>query len=896
MKQALVGLLLALAPLSFGQMTDKEKQWLEDTLYVANLAPADLATERSQFPGLPMLGLIRSGLNDPVNTADRLMALHGGSFNELPSATLAGMFREVAPSGTPGGAPAPAQATSSSLPPKTAAAVQELAAAVLHADAEIRAAVAQLSPAEFRTVVESLAVVGAEEPKVKFSFVKGNTVGWPQLASLLARVDLPRIWAAGLAVQAATERAYTQLKDANEPVTGKIRLQIGGLPVVVAGQGNDPHDEVDARITIDLGGDDTYTGRHAAGIGYSSVLVDVDGNDHYDVPDLSLGVGVMGVGCALDGGGSDNVETASLSLGAGLGGVGVFYKRGGHDTYRSSVLCQGFGFQGMGLLVDTAGDDVYRAKLLAQGAGRTDGFGWLVDKQGRDIYEAGGLSVNAPLFEDVHYSFAQGFGNGFREDSGGSAGGIGLLTDHQGDDHYLGETYCQAASYWYSLGSLYDVRGNDSYTAHHYAQASAMHLTSAFLFDLAGHDAYLVKYGAAQAIGHDYGVAWLFERSGGDIYASRDARPGTGVANGLGVCLDFAGDDTYTSSPAFGREDRSMPSMGVFLDAGGSDRYPEGMKDGWATVAASWGLGMDSGGADSVTGGQPQTVPDPPVGSAPMRSPSEMESLYAKATQWGVGTAQAEVEQSVRDLIAIGLPAWEWMLENHLKDANRLHVRAYVRVARALGQAGVAPLGAKALRASDAELSIVLRIATDAGITDVGAILPGIIKNKPALRLQAVRAVGVLKAAGAVDALLPLLIEKDPVLVRAAMVSLSLVDDRAALGTASSMLNSDDPVVREMAVRIIVKSPEQGFAIAKTLVADADERKARLGLQAMARINMYNGLQEIAKSLTDPRPGMRISALLLLDGKCPPESKEAFEALKQDPIPTVRAVAAKAKP
>ncbi len=669
------------------------------------------------------------------------------------------------------------------------------------------------------------------------------------------------------------------------------------LPVVVCGTGDDTHTEVDARLTIDLGGNDKYQGRHGAGVGYASVLIDLDGDDSYTTPDLSLGAGVFGVGCALDGGGSDTFRCGSVSLGCGIGGTGVFYKRGGHDSYSAPGLTQGFAVWGVGLLIDTAGDDTYRTRLWGQGAARTDSLAWLVDKQGNDIYEAGGLSLNSPLFTNVHYSFAQGFGMGFREDTGGEPGGTGLLTDFDGYDHYISETYAQAASYWLALGSLYDAEGNDSYVGHHYVQASAMHMTGAYLFDLDGHDSYTVKFGAAQAIGHDYSTAFFLDRAGDDIYAAKDARPGTGVANGVGIFIEAAGSDTYTCLPAFGREDRSMPSLGVFADLKGADKFPAGMTDTYASIVPSWGIAYDQADTAPGTGvNQPETVPDPAPGSAPVRPASEMQALYAKATQWGVGSAQAEVEQSVRDLIAIGVPAWQWMLDNRLKDANRLHIRAFVRVVKACGPDAIAALGAKALAATDAELAVILRIATDGGIQDVGALLPGIIKNKPALKMQAVRAVGALKAVGATDALLPVLLEKDPLLRRAAIQSLSIVGDKAAIGTASSMLGDPDPIVREMAVRLIVRFPEEGVAIGKTLVTDVDETKARLGLQILAKINMFASLEEVAKYLSDPRPGMRVSSLLLLEGKCPESGRQQFESLKQDPVPLVRAVAHKVKP
>ena len=43
--------------------------------------------------------------------------------------------------------------------------------------------------------------------------------------------------------------------------------------------------------------------------------------------------------------------------------------------------------------------------------------------------------------------------------------------------------------------------------------------------------------------------------------------------------------------------------------------------------------------------------------------------------------------------------------------------------------------------------------------------------------------------------------------------------------------------------------------------------------------------------ILDPRPGVRMEALLALDKKCPEEFRATFESLKHDPVPLVRAVA-----
>ena len=50
----------------------------------------------------------------------------------------------------------------------------------------------------------------------------------------------------------------------------------------------------------------------------TSVLVDLGGNDVYDVPDLSVGAAVLGIGLAYDLGGNDVFRGKSLCFGASV--------------------------------------------------------------------------------------------------------------------------------------------------------------------------------------------------------------------------------------------------------------------------------------------------------------------------------------------------------------------------------------------------------------------------------------------------------------------------------------------------------------------------------------------------------------------------------------------------
>jgi len=895
----LIGGALAISSLACGQLTEREITGLEESLFLGNLSLKDLATDRNPFRTMPLSDWIQAGLGDPINASSSLMQAHESGLtlkvsdlikNHLKSAT--GIDAKFPNDGEK-------FAAKSGLPEPLGKIVDSLVGTISQADLEIRTALEKLKPEELRLLIESLPSHAIEEPRIKLGFVRGRVASLVECEALMKKVDLGAIMTAGWKVQVEVEEAAAALKAAKITFPQKRRLVVNGLVVVIGSSGDDAHDELDARVTIDLGGDDTYTGRAGAGVGYSSVLIDVSGNDRYNVPDISVGVGVLGVGCAVDIGGNDQFWGQSLNFGCGIGGLGVFSKSGGEDYYSSVAAGQGFGMFGAGICTDSGGNDLYKISLMGQGAGRLNGLGWLIDAKGADIYQAGGLILNSPLFADVNYSFAQGFGMGFREDSGGSPGGCGLLTDGAGRDNYLAETYAQAASYWFAVGSLYDKSGHDTYKGHHYVQSSAMHMTSAYLFDLAGEDSYTTQYGAAHAIGHDYGLAFLLDRAGNDVYASRDSRPATGIANGVGIFLEGDGIDRYSTWPAFARRDRSMISLSVFADLGGADLFPEARGEGEFEYIDVMSIRDDQvpSGAAAGSGTTPaQTVPDPAPGSKPKPSDAELDRLYKLASQWGVGSATASVNDAIRDLIAIGVPAYEWMIEKKLAAVQRLEVRAWARITNGIGGDAVAALGRKALSANEAELGAIIRIGIEGRITDIGALLPNVITTKPNLRGLAIRAAGSLKAIAASESIMPIMFTADPVLKRAAMAALADIGDPNSVGTAASFLNSDDPFIRDSAVRLILQVPQQAESIGRTLIEDVDERKARTGLLILAKLDMYNSLQRVAAAFDDPRPGMRISALLLLNGKCPPESKNKMIALQNDPLPSVARVAKQVKP
>ncbi len=877
---------------ALAQLQPDEKKGITETLSLANLRIDDLKFPRIAFRDPWRLSLIDQSLTDPLQSADSLLFLHEsvetGSAAQALGSGLKNVFG-INPKTDSTQFTQISQAIA--LPEGLKNLVLELIWRMQKCDTQIKVALSKLTPAEQRELIEGLPVFAVEEPKVKFDFVKQSPLKQSRILDLMKKVDQELILSEGAKLTADSERIFDLIRAGQFDIPEPVKFSVQGLNVLVCGSQNDVHNETDARLTIDLGGSNSYFGRHGAGVGYSSILMDCSGNLRCNVRDLSMGAAVLGVGLAFVGPGDSDCRSKSLAFGSACGGLGVYSKQGGTDHYRSSALSQGFGIFGFGLLLDSGGDDDYNVGVFGQGSSRTQGLGWLIDRSGNDSYRCGGVVSAAPLFEDQSSAFSQGFSMGYRDDLGGLSGGVGLLTDFDGDDVYVGETYQQAASYWYAVGSLYDKRGNDSYVGHHYCQASAMHSCSAFLFDLAGSDSYVTRVGASLAIGHDYGVAFLLDRAGDDLYIARDSNPAIGSANGLGIFVESAGNDRYDGPEGQGLAARGSGSLGVFVDLGGNDKYRSGLNDGSGIRGSHFGVAFDQ--EDPVK--SPQENPEiqaPKVGSIAMVSETELEKIYSQATQWGVGSAQVAVRENVNKLIGMGVPAFEWMVAKHLANSDRLQVRTFVAVAKALGSEASTILGAKIFNGSKAEKRQVMIVAMDAGIQDIGSVLLPLLSD-PELQSTAVKAAGALKAIPCLPELNRLCLSDDLLVSRSAIVSISQIGSEDSLGTAQGMLRSKDFLAREAAIELICKFPSQAKVIGESMVTDFDESRTRIGIRLLAAAADYKA---IASMLLDPRPGVRIECLQALNEHCPSEYAQSFLSLEKDPVALVRAIAKKVRP
>ncbi len=324
-----------------------------------------------------------------------------------------------------------------------------------------------------------------------------------------------------------------------------------------------------------------------------------------------LASGVLGCGLVYAaGGGNTHYRSRSFGQGAGLFGLGALIDEGGDDLYELRSMGQGAGYLGIGLLLDIAGDDQYAlSEGDGQGLGGAGGVGVLADRRGNDHYyaEPDAKKAGRGDYHSKHavaVSNAQGVGSGRRGDGSDGhiwAGGLGLLLDFEGDDHFEAGNFSQGLGYWYGTGILWDGAGDDTFESVYFTQGSGAHFAIGALIDEGGNDTHKLGHNAGAAFGFGWDVvnAFLIDRgSGNDRYEAKIISTGLAEVRSNAFFLDEGGDDTYVlaaKTKGFGDVDHRprydkigagtafpfhLTQVGVFIDAGGTDRYLRRAKDG----------------------------------------------------------------------------------------------------------------------------------------------------------------------------------------------------------------------------------------------------------------------------------------------------------------------------
>jgi len=286
----------------------------------------------------------------------------------------------------------------------------------------------------------------------------------------------------------------------------------------------------------------------------------------------ALASGVVGCGVLYSSGDAKNAyRTGRWGLGAAVFGMGVLVDEGGNDSYRLATGGMGGAFFGAGLLLDAAGDDRY--ELLegdGQGFGGPGGIGVLADRSGNDHYfvepdaaKAGRADYHSK--KKIAANNAQGAGFGRRGDGSDGhvwAGGLGALIDVDGNDTYRAGNFTQGIGYWYGTGLLWDGGGDDEYKSVYFTQGSGAHFAVGALIDEGGNDQHILfeNAGAAFGFGWDVVNAFLIDRgAGNDRYEAQIISTGLAEVRSNAFFIDEGGDDTYilnVKSKGFGDVDQ----------------------------------------------------------------------------------------------------------------------------------------------------------------------------------------------------------------------------------------------------------------------------------------------------------------------------------------------------
>jgi hypothetical protein len=170
------------------------------------------------------------------------------------------------------------------------------------------------------------------------------------------------------------------------------------------------------------------------------------------------------------------------------------------------------------------GDDAMTALTHAQGSAGPLGAAWLINEAGNDRYVLGNarLVQASSQLPERNASMGQGAGRGWRGREGApdTPGGVGLLVDLAGDDHYTAQVFAQGVGFQQGMGVLVDAGGNNHHSAAWYALGAAAHqAVGVFWASGAGSDVYEVSHSSALGAATDRSVGW-FEKSKGCITAS----------------------------------------------------------------------------------------------------------------------------------------------------------------------------------------------------------------------------------------------------------------------------------------------------------------------------------------------------------------------------------------
>lgn len=437
----------------------------------------------------------------------------------------------------------------------------------------------------------------------------------PDYRRLLPLIEREALLAGMLDLVAAVERLkHYVTSTAQLPVVAcTINTPFGQIVVDTTGR-NNSYRLTDPLLLLDVGGDDYYEFLPRSDSHRITVLLDHKGNDHYvaATPGADPSAATLGYGILWDTEGDDHYQGTQLAQASALFGAALLVDGGGDNQFIASSHAQAHAIGGLAVLLSSTGNDQYTAQTHAQGAAGPEGVAVLIDPAGNDRYTLNNTPLvrPSPQLPSRNTSMGQGAGRGLRADfvdGRSTTGGIGILLDLAGDDHYIAQVFAQGAGYQEGLGLLIDDDGNDRFDAAWYAMGAAAHRgAGVFLKRGDGNDHYRVSHSISLGAAHDFSVGVFVDEGGDDRYELGDLGLGAAHDNSTALFVDARGDDRYQVNASacralgtaqmseWGSLRESFLNLGLFMDLGGTDSYPAHCKlarnnADWA-AARSWPL------------------------------------------------------------------------------------------------------------------------------------------------------------------------------------------------------------------------------------------------------------------------------------------------------------------
>jgi HEAT repeat protein len=232
----------------------------------------------------------------------------------------------------------------------------------------------------------------------------------------------------------------------------------------------------------------------------------------------------------------------------------------------------------------------------------------------------------------------------------------------------------------------------------------------------------------------------------------------------------------------------------------------------------------------------------------------------------------------------------QWMVDKHLAAADRLQIRAFVAVANGIGAEGRQVVAPKVGSENLDEARVALSIVTDGNFKEAAPYLPIALKRQE-LQRAAARAAGALGSRESIPDLLALTLNPDRLTALNAVTSLVALADPSTVGTAQALLGSPELPMRKGAIQLIGKFPEQALRIGKMLLGDSDQKLARSGVEILGNLGTPEALDAIGRLLETGGSGLKIQAMLALNGRVPEAYRTSVLEARKDIDPLVRAVA-----